>query len=372
MSDTAVKHTPLHAEHVRLGARMVPFAGFDMPVYYGGIIEEHMAVRESAGIFDVSHMGEVMATGPHAEEFVQRLVSNDVTRLTDGRAMYTVMCRPDGGIVDDLLVYRMGPSEYMLVVNAANIEGDVAWMRAHNPMGADLEDISDGTALVAVQGPRAFEIVGRIAGRPLDDLPFYHFTVPSPGSFLGCRRAVLSHTGYTGEPGLEIYCEKEKALDVWKAVMDAGADLGLAPAGLGARDTLRLESGYCLYGNDITTATNPLEAGLGWLTKLDKGDFVGRDALIRAKEAGIGRRLVAFVLSERGIPRAGMEIVDPSGAMIGSVTSGTQSPILGQGIGMGYVPNDPAHTAPGSPIRIQARGRVLEGTVRKPPLHKSS
>ena len=370
MVDSTSKQTPLHAEHVRLGARMVPFAGFDMPVSYTGIIEEHMAVRQAAGIFDVSHMGEVMATGPRAEEFVQRLVSNDVGKLTDGRAMYTVMCQPDGGIVDDLLVYRMGPSDFMLVINAANIEGDIAWMRSNNPMGADLRDVSDQTALVAVQGPRAFEIVGRVAGRSLDDVAFYHFVVPEPGSFLGCQRAVLSHTGYTGEPGLEIYCEREKAVEVWNAVMEAGADAGLQPAGLGARDTLRMESGYCLYGNDITTATNPLEAGLSWLTKLEKGDFVGRDALVHIKEQGPARRLVAFVVDGRGIPRSGYEIVDEAGAVIGTVTSGTQSPVLGQGIGMGYVPNDSAHTAPGSPVRILSRGRVMEATVRKPPLHR--
>ncbi len=370
MSDIAVKHTPLHAEHVRLGARMVPFAGFDMPVSYAGIMEEHLAVRKAAGAFDVSHMGEVLATGPRAEDFVQRLVSNDVTKLTDGRAMYTVMCRPDVGIVDDLLVYRIGPTDFMLVINAANIEGDTAWMRAQNPMGAHLRDVSDDTALVAVQGPLAFEIVGRVAGRSLESLPFYHFEVPAPGSFLGCERAILSHTGYTGEPGLEIYCERDRAVHVWRAVMEAGADVGLVPAGLGARDTLRLEAGYCLYGNDITTSTNPLEAGLGWLTKLDKGDFVGRDALVKAKDSGLQRKLVAFVVEERGIPRAGYDIVDATDTIVGTVTSGTQSPILGQGIGMGYVPNDPAHTAPGSPIRIRARGRVMEGTVRKPPLHK--
>lgn len=351
---------------------MVPFAGFDMPVSYSGIIEEHMAVREAAGAFDVSHMGEVLATGPRAEEFVQRLVSNDVTKLTDGRAMYTVMCRPDGGIVDDLLVYRMGPTDFMLVINAANIDGDTAWMRSQNPMGADLRDVSDDTALVAVQGPRAFEIVSGIAGRRLEDLPFYHFMLPTPGSFLGCERAILSHTGYTGEKGLEIYCERSKATDVWNAVLEAGADAGLLPAGLGARDTLRLEAGYCLYGNDITTETNPLEAGLGWLTKLDKGDFVGRTALVRAKEAGLSRKLVAFVVEGRGIPRSGHEVVDGSDRPIGIVTSGTQSPVLGQGIGMGYVPNDPDCTAPGSPIRIRARGRVMEGTVRRPPLHKAS
>jgi glycine cleavage system T protein (aminomethyltransferase) len=349
---------------------MVEFAGFDMPVHYGSIIEEHHAVRTAAGMFDVSHMGEVFVTGPRAAAFIQNLVTNDVSSLDDGQAMYTVMCRPDGGIVDDLLVYRLREEIYLLVINASNIESDIAWMKANNEAGADIEDFSSRIALIAVQGPAAFDIVSDVAGKSLHDLPFYRFLIPEAGSFQGCQKAILSHTGYTGEKGLEIYCETEGAQAVWDAVMAAGKTRGLQPAGLGCRDTLRLEAGFCLYGNDITGTTNPLEAGLGWLVKLDKGDFVGRDALRAAKAEGIGRRLVAFIIEGKGIPRAGYDIVDQDGAVIGSVTSGTQSPVLGKGIGMGYVKNQPALRAPGSRIGIVVRGKVLPAIVHRPPLHK--
>ncbi len=371
MDDTSLRLTPLHGEHVALGARMMPFAGFDMPVQYGSIIDEHFAVRRAAGLFDVSHMGEVMVRGPHAAAFIQRLVSNDVTKLDDGKAMYSVMCRPDGGIVDDLLVYRFAEREYMLVINAANVAGDFAWMREQNLAGAELEDISDRTALLAIQGPRAFEIVAKASGLDLADLAYYRFVVPPTGSFLGLDRVILSHTGYTGERGLEIYCDPDDAVRVWRALLEAGRESGLVPTGLGARDTLRLEAGYCLYGNDITTETNPLEAGLGWVTKLDK-DFVGSDALRAVKTRGPARRLVAFVLEERGIPRHGYEIADSAGTVIGEVTSGTQSPVLGKGIGMGYVPNDASFTAPGSRIHVLNRGKAMSAVVAKPPLHKVS
>lgn len=367
---TALTQTPLHDVHLALGARMTDFGGFDMPVQYAGIIDEHMAVRERAGLFDVSHMGEVFVRGPQAFNFVQQLVTNDVGRLYDGKALYTVMCQEDGGIVDDLLVYRFGPEEYMLVVNAANVEGDVAWMRAHNPMAAELEDASTQTALLALQGPKAFAIAEAASGLPLDDLSFYHFRQVEPGAFLGCEWAVLSHTGYTGEPGLEIYCEAEQAVAVWDALTEAGTEHGLQPAGLGARDTLRLEAGYCLYGNDITTETDPIEAGLGWVVKPDAGDFVGREAVVRSREAGPARKLVGFVMEERGIPRRDYPIESEDEAPIGVVTSGTQSPVLEQGIGLGYVPNDPAFTEPGRPLVVRARRRGLRATVRKPPFHK--
>lgn len=369
-SESTIKHTPLHQAHVDLGARMMEFAGYDMPVHYGSIIEEHHAVRKAAGMFDVSHMGEVFATGPNAEAFIQNLVTNDVTKLDDGKAMYTVMCRPDGGIVDDLLVYRLREGIYLLVINASNIAGDIAWMKENNPMGAELQDVSDEIALIAVQGPKAFEIVSAVAERDLSDLPFYRFIRPEPGSFLGCNKVILSHTGYTGEPGLEIYCESERAPEVWAALQAAGESLGLKPAGLGCRDTLRLEAGYCLYGNDLTTETNPLEAGLGWLVKLDAGDFIGREALVKAKEEGLKRKLVAFAVEGRGIPRAGCDIVNQDGEIIGNVTSGTQSPTLGHGIGMGYVANQPEYRKPGSAIAIQVRNRSLPAEVRKAPLHK--
>ena len=364
------RRTPLFDTHVRAGARMMPFAGFEMPVQYSGILDEHRAVRERAGLFDVSHMGEVMARGPHALAFVQALVTNDAAALTDGKAMYATMCGADGGILDDLLVYRISDEHFMLVVNASGTEKDFAWMQAHNEAGADLENVSDDVALLAIQGPAAIGIVERASGLTLSDIPYYSFRVIEPGAFFGSRFAVVSHTGYTGEPGLELYVDADRATAVWEALMDAGKDAGLLPAGLGARDTLRLESGYCLYGNDIWDETTPLEAGLGWVTKLDKGDFVGRDALVRQKETGVPRRLVAFVMDERCIPRHGQALTDEAGEVVGLVTSGSQSPALGVGIGLGYVPNAPEHTAPGSPVYVEQRGRRFRGTVRKPPLHK--
>lgn len=370
-NDQTTRRTPLHANHVALEARMMPFAGFDMPVQYSGIIEEHFAVRQAAGLFDVSHMGEIMVTGPRAFDYVQRLVTNDASKLYDGKAMYTVMCRPDGGIVDDLLVYRFNADRYMLVINAANIDTDFTWILEQNTVGAVLENISDQVGLLALQGPRAFSIMERISPIPVTDLKFYHFVELEPDSFFGCQHAFLSHTGYTGEPGLEIYCDADRAPAIWEAVMEAGRDEGLMPIGLGARDTLRLESGFCLYGNDITTSTNPLEAGLGWLTKLDTDDFVGKDALLRVKEEGIQRKLVGFVATERGIPRHGSDIQDSSKKSIGVVTSGTQSPVLSRGVGLGYVPNEPAFTSPGSVLNIAARGKSFCVEVKKPPFHKN-
>lgn len=365
-----IKKTPLHETHIALGARMVPFAGFAMPIQYTGIIDEHMAVRRTAGLFDVSHMGEVIVRGPNAFDFVQHLVTNDISTLYDGRVMYTVMCLPDGGIVDDLLVYRINEQEYMLVINAANVEKDIEWMQANNEVGAQLDNISDDTALLAIQGPSAFEIVQKLTDFPLDSLKYYHFAPQPTGTFLSCERAILSHTGYTGEPGLEIYCEASNVKAVWDALMEAGEPLGLKPAGLGARDTLRLEAGYCLYGNELTESTTPLEAGLGWVTKLEKGDFIGREALQKQKTNGLERKLIGFVLEDRGIPRSDYPITDASGQEIGEVTSGTQSPVLGQGIGLGYVPNRPEYTEPGAHIGISVRGRVLKARVEKPPFHK--
>ncbi|MEM1128551.1 MAG: glycine cleavage system aminomethyltransferase GcvT [Bacteroidota bacterium] len=371
MADTLQK-TPLHAQHVALGARMMPFGGFDMPVQYSGIIDEHLAVRRAAGLFDVSHMGEVFVRGPHALAFVQHLITNDAAKLYDGRVLYTAMCRPDGGIVDDLLVYRLDAETYLLVINASNIEKDVAWMQAHNPMGAELEDVSPQIALLALQGPQAFAVFEAAMGLPVADLAYYHARRLAPGTLAGSELALVSHTGYTGEAGLEIYCDADAAPAVWSMLLEAGAPLGLKPAGLGARDTLRLEAGYCLYGNDLTDATTPLEAGLGWVTKLGKDDFVGREALAHQKAEGPTRRLVGFAMAERGIPRPGYKLLDERGAPIGVVTSGTQSPLLKQGIGLGYVPNNPAHTTPGQPVWIEARGRALRAVVRKPPFHTAA
>lgn len=368
MMAESLKQTPLHEIHLQLGARMTGFAGFDMPVQYSGIIDEHMAVRERAGMFDVSHMGEVFVRGPHAFDYVQRLVTNDASKLYDGKAMYTVMCRPSGGIVDDLLVYRLSADEYMLVINAANIEKDVDWMRDNAIDGAELTDRSDDTALIAIQGPASHEIVGRASGIGLSDLKFYHFL--RPDRFLAHSDVLLSHTGYTGERGLEIYSPPSAAPAIWDALMDAGKDEGLVPCGLGARDTLRIEAGYSLYGNDITEETNPLEAGLGWLVKLDKGDFIGRNALLEVKASGPDRKLVGFVLEERGIPRAGLPIASEAGVEIGVVTSGTQSPILQTGVGLGYVPNHSSYTEEGATLKVASRGRLLRARVERPPFHK--
>ncbi len=341
-----------------------------MPVQYTGIIDEHMTVRKRVGMFDVSHMGEVLVTGPEALDFIQRLVTNDAEKLVDGKAMYTVMCREGGGIVDDLLVYRLGADRYMLVINASNIESDFEWMRHQNLRDASLENISDGVALIAVQGPSAFETVSKISPVSIDELKFYHFVELEAGSYYGSKTAILSHTGYTGDSGLEIYCDADRAGEIWDALFEAGEEFGIKPIGLGARDTLRLESGFCLYGNDITTETNPLEAGLGWLTKLDKGDFVGRNALAEIKEAGPGRKLVGFVSQERGIPRPGDTLLDPNGQEVGHVTSGTQSPMLRTGIGLGYVTNRSEYTSRGSELSVRSRNRSFTVRVQRPPFHK--
>lgn len=369
-SPDTLKTTPLHEAHEDLGARMMAFGGFDMPVQYSSIIEEHMAVRNDAGLFDVSHMGELLVRGPNALDLIQRLVTNDASKLYDGRAMYTVMCTPDGGIIDDLIVYRRAEDLYMLVLNAANVARDIAWIREHNTVEADLEDISDDTALIALQGPRSLEIAQPFLDDDLEDLKFYHFWEKRDGAFLDCEEAIVSRTGYTGEVGLELYVDADDAERVWSTLLDHGAEAGLKPAGLGARDTLRLETGLCLHGNDITEETNPYEAGLGWLVKLDKGDFIGREALETIQSEGPQRALVGFVAAERGIPRHDNVIQSPDEEPIGVVTSGTQSPILDRGIGLGYVPNDPTYTEPGQSLLVASKRRSFDVTVRKPPFHE--
>ena len=368
MADTLAT-TPLYDLHTDLGARMMPFGGFDMPVQYSGIIDEHQAVRNDAGLFDVSHMGEVEVTGPQAEAFVQQLVTNDVGALYDGKAMYTAMCTPEGGIIDDLLVYRRAADSFLLVINAGNRAEDWAWMQAHNPMGATLSNRSDDYALLALQGPAAFDIARPFVGEALDDLQFYHFIEAESGAFLDCERAIISRTGYTGEPGLELYLPPDNAAHVWTTLLDAGADHGLKPAGLGARDTLRMEAGFCLHGNDISKDTNPYEAGLGWIVKLEAGEFIGREALRAVHEMGPARKLIAFVAQERGIPRAEYDLLDSGGTLLGRVTSGTQSPTLNTGIGLGYVPNDEAYTTPGTTLAVQGRRRTIAVEVAEPPLH---
>ncbi len=373
MDTGQLKKTALHQIHIDLGARMMRFAGYDMPVQYTGIVDEHMAVRTKAGLFDVSHMGEFVITGPHAEDFLQQLVTNDVRKMPDGRAMYTAMCREDGGILDDLLVYRVSSEHFFVVVNASNIQKDFDWMVSNNSDKATITDISDEIALIAIQGPQSVAIVESVYGKSLSELEYYHFLVTEPGSFCGCTLAYLSRTGYTGELGMELYVDGDKAPDVWNALLNAGQDKGLIPCGLGARDTLRLETGYCLYGNDITDKTNPIEAGLGWVTKLkNDDDFIGKSALAKIRADRPKRKLIGFVLNDRGIPRNSYPILSSSGERIGEVTSGSQSPILELGIGLGYVENKKEFTAPGSQIQIGIRKKNIPATVTKPPFHKST
>ncbi len=374
MSETSseLARTPLYDIHQSLGARMRPFGGFEMPVQYSGIMEEHRAVRNEAGLFDVSHMGEFIVSGPGAEALVQKVATNNAEKLAPGRAMYTVMCTEDGGIIDDLLVYKLAEEQFMLVVNAANVEKDLNWLHHQDAGNARIENVSADTALLALQGPNSLTIAEEATGLSLADLTYYHFRSPDPEAFFGSERAVISATGYTGEKGFELYCDAAQAQTIWDAVMEAGQPHGLKPAGLGARDTLRIEAGYCLYGNDITEETNPLEAGLGWLVKLDKGPFIGRDALIEIKEDGPARRLIGFLMEDRGIPRKDYPIASPDGDRIGTVTSGTQSPILECGIGIGYVSNEATYTEEGRSIQIQVRSRHLAATVKDFPLHKLS
>lgn len=358
-----LRRTPLHEEHVRLGARLVPFAGFAMPVQYeAGIRAEHEAVRTAAGLFDVSHMGEFDLRGPEALALVSRLTANDPAGLSVGQAQYSVMCREDGGIVDDLVVYRLGEERYRLVVNAANREKDGAHLRREaEGREVETEDASDRIALLALQGPRAQEILGPLSSVELDPIGFYRF---AEGEVAGAP-AVVSRTGYTGEDGFELYVEAGDAPRVWRGLLEAGEGSGLLPAGLGARDTLRLEMGYALYGNDIDEGTTPLEAGLGWLVRLEKGDFLGREALVRQKEAGVRRRLRCFRLTERGFPRPGYDVWF-DGEAAGEVRSGTVSPSLGYGIGTVYLP---AEAGPGDPVQVAIRDRKVAGEVVKPPFY---
>ncbi len=370
MTSEELKRTPLYELHLHRGARMVPFAGYQMPIQYSGIVEEHLAVRQAAGLFDVSHMGEVYVSGPQALEFIQRLVTNDASSLYDGRAMYTVMCREDGGIIDDLLVYRFAADRYMLVINASNIEKDVAWIREQAKQhDVEIDDASDRTALIALQGPATPRILERLVLSPtIDSLKYYHFAPDA--TVAGREQLIVSRTGYTGEVGVEIYCSPEDAVELWSAMLEQGTDLGLIPAGLGARDTLRLEAGLPLYGNDLDESTNPIEAGLSWLVKPNKGEFIGRDALQQVIQNGPTRKLVGIVMDERGIPRAGYELLKGD-EVVGHVTSGTQSPILQKGIALGYVRNDEDLTVPNAPILVAVRGKALAAHVAKPPFHKN-
>lgn len=361
-----MKSTPFTEVHIQLGAKMHEFAGYNMPIEYSGIIDEHLTVCNGVGVFDVSHMGEFWVKGPHALAFIQQVTSNDASKLTVGKAQYTCFPNEDGGIVDDLLVYYYEPEKYMLVVNAANIEKDWNWCVSHNTVGAELENASDKMAQLAIQGPKAVEVLQRLTPVDLSAIPYYAFTT---GEFAGCKNVIISNTGYTGAGGFELYFYPEEGMKIWNAIFEAGASEGIKPVGLGARDTLRLEMGFCLYGNDLDDTTSPLEAGLGWITKFAEGkQFTARAILEKQKADGVGRKLCAFELIDKGVPRQGYEMVDAEGNKIGTVTSGTMSPLMKKGIGMGYVAA--AFAKPGTEIYIRVRNRNLKAQVVKPPFRK--
>ncbi len=359
-----LKRTPLWEEHRSVGAKLVPFAGYDMPVQYrGGIISEHQAVRKFAGLFDVSHMGEIDISGPQALDLVQYVTTNDASKLEYGQAQYSVMCREDGGAIDDCIIYKLR-DRYMIVVNASNRVKDRDWIN-HNAQKFDCEatDRSDEVGLIALQGPRAEKILTNLTKADLPAIRYYHF---AEGEVAGVE-AIISRTGYTGEDGFELYVSAKDAVNVWRRLLEMGAADGLVPAGLGARDSLRLEMGYALYGNDLDEKRTPLEAGLGWVTKFDKGDFVGADALRTLKEKGVRHRLVGFVLKERGFPRHGYE-VRYNGQGAGEVTSGTVSPSLDQGIGLAYVATEASKA--GTQIEIMVRDKAIPAEVTRPPFYK--
>ena len=359
-----MKNITLSHIHESLGAKMVPFAGFNMPVQYEGVTAEHETVRNAVGVFDVSHMGEFLIEGPNALALIQKVTSNDAATLTAGKAQYAYLPNADGGIVDDLIVYKFNDEKYMLVVNASNIDKDWNWIASHNDMQADMRNISDDYSLLAIQGPKAIEAMQSLTTVNLAEIKFYHFEV---AAFAGVENVIISATGYTGSGGFEIYCKNTEVEQIWKKVFEAGASFGIKPIGLAARDTLRLEMGFCLYGNDINDTTSPFEAGLGWITKFTK-EFINSENLKEQKEAGIARKLVGFELIERGIPRHDYEIVDQDGNNIGIVTSGTMAPSVGKGIGMGYVQT--AFSTVETPIYILIRNNKVAAKVVKTPFYK--
>ncbi|MBD3225525.1 MAG: glycine cleavage system aminomethyltransferase GcvT [Caldithrix sp.] len=356
----ALKKTVLHDIHTQLGGRMVDFAGYHMPVQYSGMRAEHMRVRNTVGIFDVSHMGEIEISGPKAIDMVQKITVNDAASLAVGQAQYTAMCYENGGIVDDHLVYRF-KDKFLLVVNAANKDKDLQWILKNKIHGCQVTDISDQITQLAVQGKDAEKTLQKLTEVDLNKIPFYWFT---EGTLAGASM-IISRTGYTGEPGFELYFENQNAEPVWKKIMEAGKEFDIEPIGLGARDTLRLEKKMCLYGNDIDETTNPLEARLKWIVKFDKGDFIGRDALLKIREEGINRSLIAFKMQEKGFPRQGYKIVK-DGQEIGTVTSGTVSPVINQGIGMGYVAKGFGKS--GTIVQIQIRKQMTSAEIVKPPI----
>ena len=359
-----MKNTALTHIHEALGAKLVPFAGYNMPVSYEGVNAEHETVRNGVGVFDVSHMGEFLIEGENALALVQKVTSNDASKLEIGDAQYSCFPNSEGGIVDDLICYRIKENMYLLVVNASNIEKDWNWISSHNSMNAEMRNVSEGYSLLAIQGPRAVEAMQSLTSVDLADIKFYTFKI---ADFAGIESIIISATGYTGSGGFEIYCKNDEVEQVWNKVLEAGKDFGIKPIGLAARDTLRLEMGYCLYGNDIDDTTSPIEAGLSWITKFSK-DFINCEALAKEKEHKPVRRLIAFELNDRGIPRQGYDIVDGNGHKIGNVTSGTMSPSLKKGIGMGYVPRIMAKS--GSQIFIQVRKKAIPATVVKLPFYK--
>jgi aminomethyltransferase len=359
-----MKNTALTDKHIELGAKMVPFAGYNMPVQYAGINAEHDTVRRGVGVFDVSHMGEFILKDDKALDLIQRVTSNDASKLYDGKVQYSCLPNEDGGIVDDLLVYRIDEKTYMLVVNASNIEKDWNWISKYNTGGVEMKNISDRISLLAVQGPKAAEALQSLTDIDLGSMEYYTF---KKGKFAGVDNVLLSATGYTGAGGFEIYVDNKDAEHVWDAIFKAGGPFGIKPIGLGARDTLRLEMGFCLYGNDIDDTTSPLEAGLGWVTKFSK-EFTNSAALQQQKQEGTKRKLVGFEMIERGIPRHDYEIVNTEGNSIGKVTSGTQSPSLQKAIGMGYIKNEFAKE--GTEIFIKIRDNKIKAQVVKPPFYK--
>ena len=357
------KRIPLHAIHESLGAKIMPFAGFEMSVRYSSDKEEHFCVREGVGVFDVSHMGEFLVRGEGALDLIQKVSSNDASKIADNQAQYSCLPNDDGGIVDDLIIYRINELEYMLVVNASNIEKDWNWIQSKNTETVEMEDISDGIVLLAVQGPKAVETLQKLTEVDLSGIGFYKF---DQGTLAGVEM-IISGTGYTGSGGFELYIPAEKGAEVWAKIFEAGAEFVIKPIGLGARDTLRLEKGYCLYGNDITDTTSPLEAGLGWVTKFTK-EFTNSANLLKQKEEGVTRKLIGFIMEDKGIPRHGYKLLNEAGEEIGEVTSGTISPCLEKGVGMGYVKKEFA--ASDTKILVEVRNKQLSAIVTKPPFVK--
>ncbi len=359
-----MKKTALYEIHKALGAKLVPFAGYQMPVQYEGVNAEHLTVRKGVGVFDVSHMGEFLIKGPNALALIQSVASNDASVLSVGKAQYSCLPNNEGGIVDDLIIYRLEENVYLLVVNASNIEKDWQWISANNDVGAKMTNISDDYSLLAIQGPMAIEAMQVLTSVDLKALKFYHFEI---SDFAGIQNVIISATGYTGSGGFEIYCKNADVEQLWNQVFEAGAKYGIKPIGLAARDTLRLEMGYCLYGNDINDTTSPIEAGLGWITKFTKS-FTNDYALSQQKANGVTRKLVGFELKDRGIPRQSYPIVDSNAAVIGSVTSGTMSPSLNKGIGLGYVRSE--FSGVGTEIGIKIRKKIVLAKVIKLPFYK--